>query len=201
MLEVGITGGIGSGKTTVCHIFEVLGIPVFYADAEAKKVMASDRELIRNIKSLFGEDIYAADGALDRARLSTLVFNDRAKLEALNALVHPATINAYKKWVQEQHAPYVLKEAALLFETGSYKLSSINVLVTAPEQTRIARVIARDQVHEKEVRARMDKQWKDEQKIGLADFEITNDGLKPVLPQVLDLHGHFLSISTPLPAK
>lgn len=194
MLDIGITGGIGSGKTTVCRIFEVLGIPVFYADVEAKKVMVEDRALVMEIEKQFGPGIYREDGVLDRAKLAHIVFNDQDKLRLLNGLVHPATISAYRRWLAVQTAPYVMKEAAILFESGSYKASAFNVLVVAPEQVRIDRVVARDKVSEDEVRARMSKQWTDGQKAKLADFTIHNDGKKALLPQVLQLHRHFLSV-------
>lgn len=194
MLKIGITGGIGSGKTTVCRIFEVLGIPVFYADVEAKKVMVQDAALVEEIERHFGPGIYLQDRQLDRAKLARIVFNDQEKLQLLNSLVHPATLLAYKKWVKAQTAPYVMKEAAILFESGSYKLSALNILVVSPEHLRISRVMARDKVTEDEVRDRMSKQWTDEQKIKLADFTIDNDGKKALLPQVLQLHRHFLSV-------
>ncbi|WP_028297087.1 dephospho-CoA kinase [Olivibacter sitiensis] len=195
MLEIGVTGGIGSGKTTICRVFEVLGVPVFYADTEAKKVMVRDRKLVAALKQHFGSDIYLHDGQLDRKKLADIVFNDAEKLRLLNNLVHPETISAYQEWVKVQQAPYVMKEAALLFESGSYKLSNFNVLVVSPEALRIGRVMARDGVTENEVRARMSKQWRDEEKMKLADFVIYNDESHAILPQVLQLHRHFLQAS------
>lgn len=194
-LEIGITGGIGSGKTTICRIFEVLGIPVFYADAQAKKLMNESIGLIDQIKYHFGDAAYDKNAKLDRTYLASAVFNDSERLSLLNSLVHPATIEAYNTWVKNQNAPYVMKEAALLFETGSYKMSSFNVLVSADEHLRIERVMQRDNLTFDQVKARIAMQMPEEEKVVLADFIIQNDLKSPVLPQSLRLHNQFLALS------
>lgn len=195
-LHIGVTGGIGSGKTVVCKIFETLGYPVFYADDEAKKVMTDDASLIKEIKQHFGENAYFDDGSLNRKFLSDIVFHDTDKLNILNGLVHPATIRAYQEWAEEQQSSLIFKEAALLFESNSYKLSDFNILVTAPVSIRIHRVVKRDNVTEAIVKARMDKQMIDEEKEKLTDFIVVNDDKRAVIPQVLSLNDHFLNLIT-----
>lgn len=192
MLKIGITGGIGTGKTTVCRIFESLGAPVFDADSTARSIMHTSPDLVKGIKERFGEAAYLPGGELDRKYLAAKVFNDQEALSALNALVHPAAIQAFVDWSAQQEAPYVVKEAAILFESGSFRDCDFTVLVTADEAERIARVMKRDGVDEKSVRDRMDKQMPEEEKKRLADFIIHNDGREPLLPQVLKLHEHFL---------
>ena len=191
-LKVGITGGIGSGKTIIGKIFRVLGIPVFDADTEAKRLMTMNEALIHAIKVEFGQEAYHKDGLLNRAYMAGEVFNDETKLKKLNAMVHPIVIEAGEEWAAKQDAPYTIKEAALLFESGSYKHNNYNVLVTAPLELRIQRVMQRDDVTIEQVKARVERQWSDEQKKQLADFEITNDGKQALIPQVMNLH-HFFS--------
>lgn len=195
-LHIGVTGGIGSGKTVVCRIFETLGYPVFYADDEAKKVMTEDADLVKKIKQHFGEHAYFDDGSLNRKLLSDIVFQDTDRLNILKGLVHPATIKAYQEWAEKQQSSLIFKEAALLFESNSYKLSDFNVLVTAPVSIRIHRVVKRDNVTAAIVKARMDKQMIDEEKEKLADFIIINDDKRALIPQVLSLNDHFLSLIT-----
>lgn len=194
MLKIGITGGIGSGKTTVCRVFELLGIPVFYADVVAKSVMVKDVDLIKDIKQLFGSDSYCPDGTLNNKYIAAIVFSDSAELVRLNAAVHPAVFRAFDQWLDNQSTavPYVLKEAALLFESGSYKQCDKNILVTAPLDLRLARVTKRDQVSEEQVRARMDKQLSDEEKSKMADYFISNSLSDSIIMQVLSLHETFL---------
>lgn len=192
ILEVAVTGGIGSGKTTICRIFEVLGVPVFYSDKEAKRLMSTDQVLKTKIRSAFGDLVYDEKGDLDRAYLAAQVFENDEQLQRLNGLVHPATVKAYEDWVRHQRTTYVIKEAAILFESGTNKSSDVVVLVTASETTRIQRVTKRDQVSEGQVRARMKKQWSDERKKALADYLIHNDETEAVIPQILRLHEDFL---------
>ncbi|HEY1024835.1 MAG TPA: dephospho-CoA kinase [Sphingobacteriaceae bacterium] len=195
MLKVGITGGIGSGKTTVCRIFEVLGIPVFYADTVAREVMYSDAVLVDAVKRTFGEAAYS-EGKLNRKYLADIVFQDANELEKLNALVHPAVFRAFDHWVSAKaNVPYVLKEAALLFESGSYKMCDVSILVIAPAELRIARVRSRDGVSAEAVRLRMDKQFSDEKKLAMTDLTILNDEQQLLVPQVLKLHDHLLSLA------
>jgi len=196
MLKIGITGGIGSGKTTVCRIFEVLGIPVFYADNAAKSVMHSDSLLRQDIIKGFGQESYFETGELNRKHISSIVFNDTEQLARLNALVHPAVFRAFDTWVALQtNVPYVLKEAALLFESDSYKMCDRSILVKSPEALRIARIIARDNTTAEDVRLRMNRQFSDAKKEKLADHIIINDEDLLLIPQVLELHQHFLSLS------
>lgn len=195
MFKVGITGGIGSGKTTVCRIFEVLGIRVFYADQVAKAIMVKDLILIEGVKSAFGVASYLESGALNNKHIANIVFNNQLELEKLNALVHPAVFRAFDSWVAQvpDHTPYILKEAALLFESASYKMCDTSILVTAPKQTKLNRVIERDGVSAEQVLARMDKQFTDEQKLAMADHHVSNDESTSLILQVLDLHQTFLN--------
>jgi dephospho-CoA kinase len=194
MLKVGITGGIGSGKTTVCHVFETLGIPVFYADQVAKQLMINDAILIAGVKETFGEASYYATGILNNKHIADIVFENKHELEKLNALVHPAVFRAFDSWAKSipNDVPYTLKEAALLFESGSYQMCDLNILVKAPLELKLSRVMHRDQVNAAQVLARMDKQFTDEQKTKMADFLIENDERTSIIQQVLHLHQQFL---------
>lgn len=195
MLKIGVTGGIGSGKTTVCKVFELLGIPVFYADAAAKEVMHEDEELRKGIVNSFGLQSFSDSGILNRKYLADLVFYDQKALETLNALVHPAVFRAFDIWVRtHSSAPYIIKEAALLFESGSDKMCTHTILVKAPEALKIRRVMDRDHISEEAVRLRMAHQFTDEKKESLADFIIMNDENALVILQVLKLHEHFISL-------
>jgi len=196
MLRIGITGGIGSGKTTICRVFELLGIPVFYADAVAKQVMQTDTRLIAEVKLVFGEESYFESGLLNRKHIASKVFADVVELEKLNAIVHPAVFRVFDSWVdKQQNAPYVLKEAALLYESNSYKDCKYSVLVKSPLDLRIKRVMQRDNTTEEEVKRRMAKQWSDEQKEKLADFTLDNNEIHFLIPEVLKLHKRFLEES------
>jgi dephospho-CoA kinase len=196
MLKVGVTGNIGGGKTTVSKLFEILGIPVFYADDAAKKIMTEDSLLVSGLKSAFGEEAYFKDGSLNRKHIAGIVFNDEQELARLNALVHPAVFRAFGNWVARLNdAPYVMKEAALLFESDSYQMCDKTIMVTAPLELRIKRVVKRDGFTRAEILARDARQFTEEKKIALADFVIKNDDTELVIPQVLKLHEYFLSIS------
>lgn len=194
MLKIGITGGIGSGKTTVCKVFELLGVPVFYADTVAKEIMTSDVALVKDIKSTFGTASYLSDKSLDRKFLANIVFNNPEQLKKLNALVHPAVFRAFDRWIESLPAEthYVLKEAALLFESGSYKMCDKTLMVIAPESLRIERVMIRDGVTAEQVLQRMDQQWSEEEKTRLSDFKMFNSSDKSIIEQVLVLHKLFL---------
>jgi dephospho-CoA kinase len=195
MLKIGITGGIGSGKTTVCRVFELLGIPIFYADTVAKLIMNTDPVLKEEILKTFGEKSYSMDGVLNRAHLSSIVFNNQSELNKLNALVHPAVFRAFDKWLAIHHdAPYIIKEAALLFETKSYTMCDLSVLVVSPEASRVRRVIARDGISQDEIVLRMKRQFSDEQKMKLADHILFNDENQLLIPQILELDQQFITI-------
>ena len=195
MLKIGLTGGIGSGKTTVAKVFEVLGIPVYYADDEAKRLMNTDEKLKEKIQLQFGNNVYK-DGKLDRKHLSEIVFNNPEKLQLLNALVHPATLKDAEKWMQAQSTTYSLKEAALIFESGAHEHLDYVIGVTAPAPLRILRTMQRDGITREEVLARMDKQMDETIKMKLCDFVIKNDEQEMLLPQVLDLHKKFMVLSS-----
>lgn len=197
MLKIGLTGGIGSGKSTVAKIFETLGIPVYYADAEAKRLMNSSETLKKVIRQNFGEATYEND-QLNRKYLAGIVFNDPEKLELLNALIHPVTINDAEQWMQQQSAPYSIKEAALLFESGAAENLDFIVGVYAPQALRIKRVMKRDGLTADEIMKRINRQVNEEMKMKLCDFVITNNEQELLIPQVLKLHQHFSGLSNKL---
>ncbi len=194
MLKVGITGGIGSGKTTVCAFFEVLGIPVFYADEAARDLMQSDAVLRGAIGALFGEHLYTHE-RLDRAALGAAVFGDSEKLAALNALVHPAAIAAAGSWMDRQQSPYAIKEAAIFFESGSDRYMDVMIGVWAPQELRIARAMGRSALSKAQVMARIGQQMDEEEKMRRCDFVIRNDDREAVSPQILQIHQHLLQRS------
>ena len=194
-LKVGITGGIGSGKSYVAHIFQALGVPFYNADKEAKELMNTSTTIRQELIEAFGDAVYDENDLLDRPCLSSLVFKDSTQLARLNAIVHPVVIEHGRQWAEQQSFAYSLKEAALLFESGSYKSLDYTLLVTAPEHVRIARVMVRDSATEEQVKDRISKQMSDKEKIELADFIIINDGDQPLLPQVLKLHTFLIEAS------
>lgn len=195
-LQIGITGGIGSGKSLVCKIFSRLGVPVYDADSHAKELMTTDGILISQIKKEFGELSYLGHGGLNRKYLSAEVFSDAGKLKRLNGLVHPRVAHHYDMWVQQQKGTeYVVKEAALLVEAGSYKTLDRLVVVSTPEALRIQRVLKRDPHRtEQQVREVIANQLPEEKKLMLADDVIVNDETRLVIPQVLELHRLFRSM-------
>lgn len=195
MLKIGITGSIGAGKSTVAGIFKILGVPVFDADAIAKSILNSDPALREQIIAAFGSETYK-NGLLDRKYLATLVFSNPDQLAKLNALVHPATIKAADTWAkhwEKQGSPYIVKEAALLFEAGTNIGLDFIIGVTAPEDLRIARVMARDHVTREEVLKRMQHQLDDTKKMERCDIVIDNNEKALLIPQVLTLHQQFTS--------
>lgn len=187
ILKVGITGGIGSGKSTVAKVFEVLGIPVYYADDAAKRLMNDDADIKDKLLLAFGKDTYI-NGELNRAYLSGIVFNNPGRLPLLNSIVHPATIADADKWIQQQTSTYALKEAALIFESGADKHLDKVIGVYAPAWLRIQRVMQRDNISELAVKARMDKQMEEDKKMHLCDYVINNDEQELVILQVLKIH-------------
>lgn len=186
-LKIGITGGIGSGKTTVARIFEVLGIPVYYADDAAKRIMNEDETLKQQIIKNFGEGSYT-DGRLNREYLAAIVFSDKKKLAILNALVHPATIRNSIAWMKKQKTSYAIREAALIFESGVQGQLDYVIGVSAPLELRIERAMLRDKLTRQQVQERMDRQINETIKMRLCDFVIINDEKQPVIPQVMRLH-------------
>lgn len=190
-LRIGLTGGIGSGKSTVAHIFKVLGIPVFDADNAAKQLMETEPLLRSALIEKFGPDTFT-NGGLNRKYLAAIVFKDALKLEKLNALVHPFAIAAAEKWSAEQVSVYTIKEAALFFESGSAIGIDYMIGVSSPEHLRIKRAMSRDDITREEVIARMKKQIPAEIKMRLCDFVIVNDEQQLLIPQVLELHERFI---------
>jgi dephospho-CoA kinase len=186
-IKIGLTGGIGSGKTTIAGIFEVLGIPVYYADDAAKRLMNEDPELKRSIINEFGPESYL-NGQLNRAQLAAQVFHDKEKLDKLNAITHPATIRDGNEWMLRQKTPYAIKEAALIFESKVDQFLDYVIGVSAPEEIRISRTMTRDSISREEVLSRMKNQLPEEEKMANCDFVIYNDEVQAVIPQVLALH-------------
>lgn len=194
---VGITGGIGSGKSTVCKVFAQLDIPVYDADSNAKRLMSEDADLIKEIKQNFGEESYLADGLINREYLAEKVFNDKESLEQLNALVHPRVGNDFKAWTATQtNAPYLIKEAALLIESRSYKALNKLIIVKASQDTKIKRVLLRDAFRSREeVNAIIEKQLSDAVYGEHADFTINNNEEKLILPAIIKLHNKLLLLA------
>ncbi len=190
-LRVGITGGIGSGKTTLCRLFAVLGIPIYDADYWAKWLIEHDVRVRQEVVGLLGSEAYQPDGTYNRLYVARRVFADAALLAALNAIVHPAVERHSFAWHEQQAktgCPYTLKEAALLVESGSYRFLDALIVVTAPEAIRLRRVMERDGLSEEAVRARLQRQAPEADKVALADFVIVNDGQHALIPQVWRIH-------------
>lgn len=183
---IGLTGGIGSGKSVVAKVFATLGIPVFNADDEAKRIMQTSTEIKTKLIEQFGTDIYNAHG-LDKEKLASIVFNNSFQLQLLNAIVHPVTIQAAKDWAAKQTSPYVIKEAALIFESGAADGLLKIIGVTAPLSLRTHRVMQRDGITKDQVDARMRNQISDTIKMRLCDYVIENNNQQMVIPQVLEI--------------
>jgi dephospho-CoA kinase len=195
MLKIGVTGGIGVGKTIVCRMFEVLGIPVYDADTRAKWVMQYDTALKRELQDAFGEEAYTPEGQLNRTYLASIVFNNEERLNLLNGLVHPHVGTDFDKWAAAHaNAPYLIKEAALMFESGSWRQLDEVIVVSAPLDIRLKRLLKRDPHRtEADIKAIINKQLSEEEKIARAHHVIYNDDQQLLIPQVLALHQQFLS--------
>ena len=188
MKRIGLTGNIGTGKSTVARIFEVLGIHVYHADYQARLILQTP-EVVEQIALLFGSQLIDSGAQVNRKALADIVFNDKNKLETLNNLIHPLVEKDFSGWqIQFQSEKYIVHEAAILFESGFNRLFDANILVTAPEDLCIARVMDRDSVKIEMVIDRINHQWPQEKKLSLADFQIINDGKIMLIPQVLELH-------------
>ena len=196
-LQLGVTGGIGSGKSLVCRIFQLLGVPVYDADSRAKELMTTDSILIEQIKKEFGTQSYSTDGHIERTALAQTVFADSAKLEKLNRLVHPRVGEDYNHWlVQYFDKPYVIKEAALIYEAGSWKGLDKVIVVSSPEDLRMKRVLSRDPHRTaKDIQSIFRNQMPEEEKLKRADFVIINDESQLVIPQILRLHEQFVKVN------
>ncbi len=191
VFKLGVTGGIGSGKTSVCRVFNILGIPVFSADQEAREIMEKEDGVIRRINSITGRDLYSG-GSLDRKALATLIFNNHTLLEKVNSLVHPAVIDHFLKWEKVQSSPYVIMEAAILFESGASKyVDKIAAIIASPEE-RLQRVIQRSNLTKEQVLERMRNQMDDEERMKLSDYVISNSENDMIIPEILKIHEDIL---------
>lgn len=192
MLKVGVTGGIGSGKSVVCHVFKTLGIPVFDADDAARYLMENDTTLVQGIQWLLGDDVYD-NGKLNKEKVSSIIFNDQVKLTQLNNLVHPAVISYGNAWMEKQQTPYTIKEAAIFYESGSYKDIDVMIGVYAPQELRIKRTMERNKISREKVLAIMALQMDEDEKMKRCNYVITNDDVTPLLPQVMKIHDELLN--------
>lgn len=193
MKIVGLTGGIGSGKSAVLSVFSSLGVPCYQSDSSAKKLMQQDPELINQIKALFRDDLYEGE-KLNRGKLAEVVFADKSKLESLNAIVHPRVKEDFQLFLSQQNADYVIKEAAILFETEGAEDCDVTILVTAPEDLRIERVMKREKSKVEHIKSRMRHQWSDEKKIPMADYVINNIDWDKTLKKVEEIHQKLFRI-------
>jgi dephospho-CoA kinase len=194
MLKVGLTGGIGSGKSIVCKVFSILGIPVYQADVAAKQLYDTDEELRNRLKSLFGEHLYVS-GTLDKQKLAGIIFSDKDKLKKINELVHPAVKRDFLEYVSRlsETIPYVIHEAAILYEAKTEDMFDVVINVWAPENLKIERAMARENTNENNIKQRIASQLPDSLKIELSDHNIINDDKTPILPQILQIHKELLN--------
>jgi dephospho-CoA kinase len=199
MKRIGITGGIGAGKSTVTRIFEALDIPVYIADYEARKILSSNTSVKKQVRTLIGPEAFHKNGKPDRAYIASKIFNDPVLLAQLNKIVHPAVQLHFNRWCESfkpvQKILYVLQEAALLVETGNFKTLDALIMVACPEEIRIQRVMNRDNSSRDEVLSRMKNQLTDAEKMRVSDYTITNDGKHLLIPQVLQIHKQIIQKS------
>jgi dephospho-CoA kinase len=194
MMRIGLTGNIGTGKSTVARIFEVLGVPVYHADKQAREITNSEK-VTQQIALLFGQQIVDSLNVLDRKALAAIVFADKSKLATLNNLIHPLVEDDFLQWCKlHLDHKYILQEAAILFESGFDRLFDATILVTAPEELCISRVMARDGITKEMVSERIRNQWSQEKKLKMADYEIVNDGITMVVPQVIAIHRKLIKL-------
>lgn len=195
MIRAGITGGIGSGKSTVAKIFALLGVPVYAADFTAKLIL-DEKEVIKKIAAFAGGEVVDGSGKIDRKKLAALVFNDSEKLALLNGIVHPAVGRHFDDWcARQKNVPYILKEAAILFESGAYRQVDPVITVTAPLALKISRTMQRDHLSQEEVEARMNNQISDAEKIKRSQYVVRNDEQSLLIPQVLEIHHALLKLA------
>ncbi len=188
MKIIGLTGGIGSGKSTIKRIFETLGVPTYDADTHAKEIVNTNDIVKAELKKMFGDDIYIAKNQLDNVKLGKRIFNDRSLLKEVNNLIHPEVINDFREWVGNQDSPYVIKEAAILFESGAYKRADLIITIVAPVDLRIERIYKRDGISREHIKRIIDNQMSDEEKIKLSKYVIYNDNSTLITPQILKIH-------------
>jgi dephospho-CoA kinase len=193
-MKLGVTGGIGSGKTSVCKVFNVLGIPVFSADYEARKIMDSDEEIIEKVKTISGKNVYSS-GYLNRVELAQLIFNNEKLLGEINAVVHPVVLEKFIAWEISATSPYVIMEAAILFESGASELVDRVVSVVAPVEERIERVIRRNSLTREQVLDRIKNQMEDDERIRLSDYVIYNSEHEMVIPAIIHIHEEMLALT------
>lgn len=193
ILNLGVTGGIGSGKTTVCKVFAVLGIPVFSADDQAKRIQDSDPDLQKKINSIAGKDLFTA-GKLDRAELARLIFADRDLLGKVNSVVHPAVFSCFREWVKQQDAPYAIMEAAILFESGASGMMDRIVTVVTPMEERIERLVGGNKMSREQVMERIKNQVDDETRISQSDYVIFNSDSDMIIPAILGIHREMITL-------
>ncbi|MDX8341281.1 dephospho-CoA kinase [Draconibacterium sp. IB214405] len=186
-LKIGITGGIGSGKSMICQVFKLIGAPVFEADVWAKELVNSHEKIKSGLIDWYGSDIYTQNGTIDRKKLAGIIFTNEEELQKVNNLIHPVVREEFQYWAEKQTSPYVIHEAAILFESGFYKMMDYTILVTAPEEMRIQRVSSRDGSDEQAVKERIQKQWDDDKKRPLATLEIINDNKTLIIPQIIKI--------------
>ena len=195
MLKVALTGNIGSGKTLICRFFEILGVPVFYADSEAKKLY-ENKNILLKVKQEFGDEILTSQGNLNKTLLAEKIFTNKENLKKINGIIHPEVFKIFEEWAGNQkNKPYVIQEAAILFETGGYKRFDRTILVYAPEEMLIERVVKRDGLSRQEVLNRLQNQMDQEHKKQLADYLILNDNSQLLIPQILKLHQQLSEFS------
>lgn len=192
MIKLGITGGIGSGKSTVCKVFRALGVPVFEADVEAKKLMNENEQVKQQLMKRYGGNLYVSSG-LNRGLLAEIIFNNKSEIEFVNSIVHPSVQNKFNTWYAQQNSPYVIEEAAILFESGGYVKMDATILVTAPIDERIQRVMQRDNTTREQVMNRINNQWSDEKKIKLATYVINNSDEQLIIPELIKIHQEMLN--------
>jgi len=191
MLKIAVTGNMGSGKSSVCKVFETLGIPVFYADMEAKKLYTQP-EIKSALKNKFGDEIYLPNETLNKQALASIIFNNEEALDFINKLIHPQVYMVFNQWVLKQkNAPYCLQESALIFETGNYRVFDKTILVYAPQEMLIQRIMNRDKSTRKQAIERLSKQMPQDYKKSMADYVLQNDNSTLIIPQILDLHKKF----------
>ena len=186
-IKVGITGGIGSGKSTVCEVFKLLDVPVFEADVVAKQLQNTNQKIKNGLISLFGEDIYTPEGLVDRKKLADIIFNSDFQIAKINELIHPVVKEEFENWLKKQNSAYIIHEAAILFESGFYKIMDYTILVSAPEEQRIERVMKRDCINRETVMQRIKKQWNEEEKQKLASIVVHNDNKNLVIPEIIKI--------------
>lgn len=194
MKIVGLTGGIGSGKTTVAKVFKALGVPVYIADDEAKKLMTTSKIIRRKLVTLFGDEVYL-NNQLNKPFIANIIFNDKTYLHKMNAIVHPRVAKHFTKWLEKQNSPYIIKEVAILFENEGYKQCDLVITVTAPKELRVKRLLERDKTSIEKIEAIMKNQWSDAEKVKLSNYVVENIDLETTKENVLKIHQQIINLT------